>query len=409
MAPDILVVGINYHPETTGIAPYTTAMAEALARDGRSVHVVTGIPHYPSWHVQDSRYTGQRRWQESVDGLPVTRVRHHVPPAASLRGRMRMESGFFWGARREVAAIPSRAIIAVTPSLSGAAAAVSAAQGRPVGVVVQDLTGAAATQSGSAGSRTGRYLSAMEYAVLRRASVVGIITPRFGAQLAAHGIGEERLMNVANFSHVAQADAGVLDARDKLGWDYDGQVVVHTGNMGMKQGLESVVAAARMADDQQLPVDFVLVGDGNQRRALVDLAQGCQRLHLVDPVDEADYPYVLAAADVLLLNERPGVKEMSLPSKLTSYVTAARPIVAAVEPGGITHNVLADHRAAVLVPPGSPAPLLGALTELAMDDGRRAELVANAQRLGQEEYGRPSAEQRYRAFAERLLAADLQA
>jgi 2-polyprenyl-6-methoxyphenol hydroxylase-like FAD-dependent oxidoreductase len=53
------------------------------------------------------------------------------------------------------------------------------------------------------------------------------------------------------------------------------------------------------------------------------------------------------AADLLLLCERPGVLEMSLPSKLTSYVTSGRPLLAAVEPGGITATYVADHGIAI--------------------------------------------------------------
>jgi colanic acid biosynthesis glycosyl transferase WcaI len=47
----IAVVGINYAPETSGIAPYTTEMCEFLASAGAEVTVLTGIPHYPEWRV----------------------------------------------------------------------------------------------------------------------------------------------------------------------------------------------------------------------------------------------------------------------------------------------------------------------------------------------------------------------
>src|SRR4051794_31628415 len=45
----VLVIGINYWPEVTGIGPYTTAMAEELVRCGSIVTVLAGVPHYPSW------------------------------------------------------------------------------------------------------------------------------------------------------------------------------------------------------------------------------------------------------------------------------------------------------------------------------------------------------------------------
>lgn len=52
------------------------------------------------------------------------------------------------------------------------------------------------------------------------------------------------------------------------------------------------------------------MGNGNQRRQLEDLASGESAISIIDPVDTQDFPNVLAAADVLLLNELPGVAEM---------------------------------------------------------------------------------------------------
>ena len=56
----ILIIGVNYAPEPTGNAPYTTALARSLARRGHEVHVLTSYPHYPQWRVPDG-WTGRRR------------------------------------------------------------------------------------------------------------------------------------------------------------------------------------------------------------------------------------------------------------------------------------------------------------------------------------------------------------
>ncbi len=47
----VAVLGINYFPETTGIAPYTTRMVSGLRERGHDVEVVTAFPHYPEWRV----------------------------------------------------------------------------------------------------------------------------------------------------------------------------------------------------------------------------------------------------------------------------------------------------------------------------------------------------------------------
>ena len=73
----IELLGLNYAPEPTGIAPYTTGIARFLADAGHDVHVVTGFPHYPEWK-RTAPYGG-RRVDERDGGIRVTRVWHPVP------------------------------------------------------------------------------------------------------------------------------------------------------------------------------------------------------------------------------------------------------------------------------------------------------------------------------------------
>jgi len=164
--------------------------------------------------------------------------------------------------------------------------------------------------------------------------------------------------------------------RAELGWDDGRQVVLHAGNMGLKQGLEQVVDAARMAADRKAPVRFVLMGDGNQRAALERAATGLPTIEFMAPVPEARFGDVLAAADVLLVAERASVVDMSLPSKLTSYALAGRPIVAAVREGGTTARELERSGAALRVAPEEPAALLAVLERLRADRALAGSLAA---------------------------------
>ena len=89
----IKIVGINYFPELTGIAPYTTGMAEGLAACGHDVNVVTGLPHYPEWRIYDA-YRSRRSYREIVNGVTIDRLRHYVPRNPTPRNRIRMEASF---------------------------------------------------------------------------------------------------------------------------------------------------------------------------------------------------------------------------------------------------------------------------------------------------------------------------
>lgn len=400
----VCVVACHFDPETTGSAPYNTALVKALGEGGADVEVVTGIPHYPQWAVGDEKYRRGVRWKETFGSARVTRVRHAVPRTPDLVGRARMELSFASLALPYALASRSDVVIAVTPLLGALVAGRGATRGRPLGVVVHDLSGNAAQQSGTTGGRAGAFIGKVEYRLARSADLVGVITPRFRDVLVNEGgVRTERIIDVPLFTHITGVDETTAAARARLGWPNSSDfLVVHTGNMGMKQGLENVVDAARIAHQRNLGVSFVLVGDGNQRRALGDLGKGIPNLRFVDPVDGDSYPHVLAAADALLLNERRGVLEMSLPSKVTSYVAARRPIIAAVEFGGITHSVVDEFAAAHVVDPGSGEALVAGALALRDDEGIRGKLVDAAVQMGEAKFGEAAGREGFRRFAKSL-------
>jgi glycosyltransferase involved in cell wall biosynthesis len=185
----------------------------------------------------------------------------------------------------------------------------------------------------------------------------------------------EKIRVIRNWTHVSPPDPSASAAfRRAQGWRDDELIVLHAGNMGFKQGLENVVSAAALAANTGAPVRFVLLGDGNQRAQLEELSVGIDALQLLPPVAERDFPAALGAADILLVNERPGVAHMSVPSKLTSYFTSRKPVLAATDTDGITAKELAASGAGVCVPAGQPELLLQEATRLGANPRLAAEL-----------------------------------
>ncbi|NYI40395.1 glycosyltransferase involved in cell wall biosynthesis [Demequina lutea] len=150
--------------------------------------------------------------------------------------------------------------------------------------------------------------------------------------------------------------------------------------MGRKQGLENLVETARLAEERGVPIHIVMLGDGAERKQLGELAAGLDRIIFMDPLPGDEFPLALAAADALLVNELPGVSEMAVPSKLTSYFAAAKPVVAAVGQGGIVASIMGRAQAGPVVESGNPGALLGALKSLSSDieEQERASRAAKA-------------------------------
>jgi glycosyltransferase involved in cell wall biosynthesis len=173
-----------------------------------------------------------------------------------------------------------------------------------------------------------------------------------------------------NWTHIGTPAGDRSTTRDRLGWPAGSTVVLHAGNMGLKQGLEQVLEFARRADQRSAPILFVLLGDGSQRASLEAKAAGIDRLRFLPFQREEEFPGVLRAADVLLVSERSTVIDMSLPSKLTSYFAAGRPIVAAVPPTGSTAREVIRSGAGIVVPIGKPDELNDVLAQLRADPER---------------------------------------
>ena len=131
--------------------------------------------------------------------------------------------------------------------------------------------------------------------------------------------------------------------------------------MGAKQDLENVVRAARHLDEIYR-IKIFLIGHGNQEKNLKFMCSEHRNISVLPAVGDEDYSALLAAADLLLVNERSTQLEMSLPSKLTSYLYSQRPVIAAVPRGGATWKFLEG--TAELVDAGYPQLLAERIVQL---------------------------------------------
>lgn len=396
---DVLLISISYAPDQVGIAPYTAALARGLVQRGHRVRAIVGYPHYPQWKIAEG-YDGLRR-HEVIDGVEVVRVRHPVPRNSTGLGRIAMEAVF----AAHVATVRGRrpdVVLAASPSLLSVAAALTWRRpGRTaVGVIVQDIYSRAVTETGNhAGAGAVTHL---ERGLLARADGVSVIHDRLGGVLTDIGVDPAKITVIRNWSHIAEPIRDRYATRMRLGWRDDEVIALHSGNMGEKQGLHNVIDAARLADAARVPVRFVLLGHGSRRTALEVAGADVHRLQFVDLLPADVFPDVLAAADVLVLNEKPGVAEMCVPSKLTSYFAAGRPVVAAVESAGGSAQEMRAAGAGTCVPAGRPQELLDAVLRTGRDRAGAQLAGARGQTYANEVLSETVALDAYEAWAHRL-------
>jgi glycosyltransferase involved in cell wall biosynthesis len=212
------------------------------------------------------------------------------------------------------------------------------------------------------------------------------------------GVDSEKVSVVKNWTHLRQE--AVIADEDQNSFPNGharkrGITLLHAGNMGLKQGLENVVEAARLADLKSLPVSFVLLGDGVEKDRLQHLARGIDAIKFMDPVGEIEFNEILSSADILLVNEKSGIKEMALPSKLTTYFSAGKPVIAVTALGSNTASEMARSGAGIIVPPGQPAELLKAAIQLGEDPNAMYAMGLRGKFYAKQELGMTSAVEKF--------------
>lgn len=403
----ITILGLNYAPEPSGNAPYTTSLAEGLVAAGHSVHVVTGYPHYPEWDLRPG-YTG---WMttEDINGVNVKRLRHHVPRRPTAIGRMHMELSF--GFRLMFARWHKPdVVLVVSPALFSCALAILRIRLQPdrpaVGIWIQDLYSRGIIETGTGRGRSAQLAASIESRILNAADGVAAIHERFKSHMVVSlGVPEDRVEVIRNWTHLpASPTSGTAEMRTALGWAPDDVVVLHAGNMGRKQGLENVIEAARIADARGSAVRFILMGDGNQRKQLEAKADGISRICFLDSLPDFEFQLALAAADFLLVNELPGVKDMSVPSKLTSYFNAGVPVIAATDEDSVTAFEIENSGGGLRVDAAEPAAIVEAAEALSKEPSRGARMAENALRFRHETLSESAAVAHYDDFITSLAS-----
>ena len=340
----VLLVTTNYWPEPTGTAPFATDLALALHFEGEMVNVVTTYPHYPWWSVPNE-YEELPNLSESDNEITVIRTRHYIPKSSNLITRVLYELSLLKNLMKiikntELSNVDY--VVTIGSSFAGHFIGKKMAKQKkfPLLMVIHDLIGKGLEQSGIPGGRIiSKLVQSFESNNLNEAAGIAVISPAMKNALKEMGVEPNKVSLIPLYSTNTIPELEGSKAKMANGWDPNTFAVVHSGNMGNKQNLKTLIDAAKILSSET-DITFYLVGHGNQEAHLKSLAQGMKNVQFVPAVADEDFPNVLGGADLLLVSERATQLEMSLPSKLTSYFFSNRPVIASVPIAGATAEYL---------------------------------------------------------------------
>lgn len=374
----ILVVGLNYWPEESGNPVFTVRRCEYLASRGHEVTICTGFPYYPQWRICDE-YRGRLFARETHNGVTILRSYVYVPRRVTSARRIIHEASFVASslARALGQKKPDLVLVVSAPlGLAVPAFVLTRLWRVPYVFHVQDMQPDAAMDLGMLRPKLlFDFLYRLERFAYRKAALVSALTERMRQRIIAKGVPAGK---VVVFSHCADqslfsvppgAGGEVFRKQHDLG---DRFVVLHSGNMGVKQGLEVAIEAARLSRDDPRIV-YLLVGDGVARPALVERASafGVDNVRFLPLQPKEIFVEMLAAADVCLITERQSVADILFPGKTLAFLAAGRPMIASLGAYNEAADVVARSGAGLVVEPEDPRALLDAIVRMRSDTAGR--------------------------------------
>jgi colanic acid biosynthesis glycosyl transferase WcaI len=365
-----LVSSINFAPDHAGIALFSTDFPVYLAEQNESVSMVTGFSYYPRW---EKREQDKGHWfgREIFKGVKVFRGYLYVPKQVSTIKRLCHELSFclsalvnFFRAGR------SDAIVVFTPPffLAFVGVLMKWIWRCPLVINIQDLPLDAAVSLGMIKSNgLSKGMQRFEAWLYRQADLVVTISPVMLETVEKKGVDKARLMLCPNWIDVKNASqptpkgqfiALQPQAQNKFN-------VAYAGNLGIKQGVDVLLKAARELQTSK-DFHFFVIGDGADKSRLLHLAQdlALDNVTFLPFMNPADYQSMLADIDVMFIAQRSEAGNNFFPSKLLGLMAQSKPLLVAADAESELVKVISNAGCGVISAYDDVTGLAGNLIEL---------------------------------------------
>ncbi|MDP0490551.1 MAG: WcaI family glycosyltransferase [Verrucomicrobiota bacterium JB023] len=409
----VLIYGLNYAPELTGIGRYSGEMGPWLKDHGVDVRVVTTPPYYPHWKIAEgySRYWFSK---EVLDGVPVWRCPFYVPSKPTTVKRLIHLGSFaavsFIALWRQAFWRPDWVFMVEPASMTIPGGLVfSKVVGAKSWLHIQDFEMEAmlglskelgGNSSGGKTSNEGRQGAAKKGKLLewakkteaflkRQFDRTSSISQVMMAKLGERGVPKEKISFFPNWVDIDFMSPGRPQRDFRKEWKVpeESTFVLYSGNIGKKQGLEMVLEVASDLQKQAAGAfTFIIVGEGAAKDDLVAEAKERElkniQFHPLQPYE--DLPDLLRSADIHLVIQKKGAADAVLPSKLTSILSVGGHSVITAEAETELGRLGRDFPGMVeVIEPEEPTALRDKLLEL-REDSNLTELNEQARQYAED-------------------------
>lgn len=384
----VLFLNRSYWPDAEATGQLLTELCEDLAPTF-DVTVVAGQPNQNPGHAKF-----QTRGCEMRHGVRIRRVWNTRFPKSVLAGRIANLLSYLGTSFLAALALPRPDVVVVEsdpPLLCLLGEFLRRWHQTKLVVYLQDIHPDIGIALGKIPDcwLTRRLRQGM-FGVYRRADRVVVLSRDMRDLLIASGVSSARIDCIPNWidtqTILPRKDSNAFRRRHGL----DGQfIVMYSGNLGLCQRLEDVLAAADRLRDRP-DILFLLVGDGVSKRGLEGEARrlGLPNVRFLPYQSKDDLAESLGAADLQLVPLDPRVASCLMPSKLYGVLASGNPVLAVAPKRSELAEITQERRVGLVVPPNRPDALAEAIARGSTNREELREMGRAARRLAEEQYDR---------------------
>lgn len=386
----LVILSQYYEPEIGAPQRRLSSLARYFASAGHEVTVLTAMPNYPTGKI----HAGYGGWMSREAATDIDIIRTFIHPTQSAKLIPRLLNYFSFVCSSAICGTcvlkASDYLFVESPPLFLGIAAMwlSRLKGSKLIFNVSDLWPESAVQLGvvNRGSFSHRLAQRLEALCYQNAWLVTGQSKGILADVKSR-FASVRTFLLSNGAETGKfaPDCWTAEARSLLSPN-DEFVVLYAGLLGLAQGLDQVLEAAKVSQGDR-GLRFILMGDGPERQSLVAQAQ---REHIdnvvfLAPRSANEMPALIASADLVLVplkRDIPG----AVPSKLYEAMASGRPVVLVAE--GESAEIVRASDCGVVVRPGDTAGLVAAIRQIRTDPARASLMGRNGRNAAVKNFDR---------------------
>jgi glycosyltransferase involved in cell wall biosynthesis len=400
----------SYFPDTTATSQLLTDLCEDLVREhGCRVSVVAGVPLLPAATAAPMRGVLRR---EAHHGVQILRARGTRLSKRRFVGRATNYVTYFMSACYAGLRLdrPDVVVALTDPPIIGLAAWLTGRRfGVPLVMLFQDLFPEVTALLDDFRSETvDAALQRVNRFLVRRAACNVALGETMRQRLIdGKGAPPERTTIIANWADTAAIVPGPKrNPFSEAQGLADKFVVMHSGNIGLSQNLETLVEAASLLRDVP-DIQVVFVGEGVRKADLQAQARvlGLTNVTFLPFTPRERLSESFATADIFVIALHRGLAGYIVPSKLYGILAAGRPFVAAVEDECEVASIVRAQQCGRLAEPGNARDLADQILAFHADRAMADRAGANARAAGLA-FDRRGQVRRYADLFRRILQPD---